>query len=80
MTGVPIVNADRMMANARSDSILILCKALAFDWSTVRTLIALRLGPMRSPPATDIEQTQSAFEQMDSLTAQRVLSFWQMRP
>jgi uncharacterized protein (DUF2336 family) len=80
MTGMPIANADRMMANSRPDSILILCKALAFDWSTVRTMMALRLGPMRSPSSTDIAETQSAFEQMDLVTAQRVLGFWQARP
>ena len=54
MTGVPIDDADRMMASDRPDSILILCKALGFDWPTLRAMLALRIGPGRAPSSAEI--------------------------
>jgi uncharacterized protein (DUF2336 family) len=79
MTGVPIADADRMVMNARPDSVLILCKALAFDWPTLRAMLALRLGSGRAPSSVEIAQVQAAFDRLDSAMAQRVLGFWQTR-
>lgn len=79
MTGVPIADADRMMTSDRPDSILIICKALAFDWPTLRAMLALRLGPGRAPSAAEIADAQAAFDRLDLAMAQRVLGFWQAR-
>jgi len=78
LTKVPISIADRAMSGARSDPVLILCKAAGLGWPTVKAIFLAR--PERK--ATSNEAFDEAFANYGGLsasTAQRVVRFWQAR-
>ncbi len=79
MSGVQIATLDRLMSSERHDPILIVGKAIGLQWATVRALILLRLGPARIPSPTDIEYLRLNFTRLMPATAERVVSFWQIR-
>jgi uncharacterized protein (DUF2336 family) len=79
MSATRIATIDRLLMGDRHDPILILGRAADLEWATVRALILLRLGPGRTPSATDVEEARLNFERLAASTAQRVLSFWQTR-
>jgi uncharacterized protein (DUF2336 family) len=79
MSGVKIVTLDRLVAGDRQDPILIVGKAVGLEWATVRALILLRLGPSRVPSPTDIENARVNFVRLMPSTAERVVSFWQIK-
>lgn len=80
MSGIPIMALDRLMAGDRHDPVLILGKAIGLEWPTVRALILQRLGPARIPASADIEMIRTNFLRLMPATAERVVSFWRMRP
>ncbi|MGA7070303.1 DUF2336 domain-containing protein [Bradyrhizobium sp.] len=79
MSGVPISVVDRLMSGDRHDPVLIVAKAIGLEWSTVRALVLLRLGPARMPGAADIENVRTNFTRLMPSTAERVVSFWRTR-
>lgn len=79
MSEVKITTLDRLISGDRQDPILILGKAIGFEWATVRALILLRLGPNRAPSPTDIEVTRVSFARLMPSTAERVVNFWQTK-
>jgi uncharacterized protein (DUF2336 family) len=79
MSGVKIATLDRLVAGDRQDPVLIVGKAIGLEWATVRALILLRLGPSRVASPTDIENTRVNFTRLMPSTAERVVSFWQVR-
>ena len=79
MSGVRISMVETLMTGERNDPILIMGKALGLEWATVRALILLRLGPNRTPSATDIEMARVNFERLVPSTAERVMNFWKAR-
>jgi uncharacterized protein (DUF2336 family) len=79
MSGVQIATLERLMSGERHDPILIIGKRIGLQWATVRALILLRLGPARIPSPTDIEQVRLNFARLMPSTAERVVSFWQLR-
>jgi hypothetical protein len=79
MSGVQIATLDRLMSGERHDPILIIGKAIGLQWATVRALILLRLGQDRIPSPSDIEQVRLNFARLMPSTAERVVSFWQLR-
>lgn len=79
MSGTPIATVHRLVLGERADPILILCKALGFEWETARALILLRRSANRLPSAPDLEAARLNFEHLSASTAQRVLQFWRVR-
>ncbi|MCG6207378.1 DUF2336 domain-containing protein [Rhodopseudomonas sp. HC1] len=79
MSGVRIATLDPLMAGDSHDPMLMLSKALGFDWRTVRLLIGLRLGPDRMPASPDVEEARHNFERLAPSTAQRIVGFWRLR-
>jgi uncharacterized protein (DUF2336 family) len=79
MSGVRIATIDQLLKGDRDDPMLILGKSIGISWATVRALIALRVGPGRSPAPSDVEEARQNFERLVPATAQRVLTFWQTR-
>jgi hypothetical protein len=79
MSGVRIGTVDQLLKGDRDDPILILGKSIGVSWATIRALMALRLGPGRAVSAADVEEARLNFERLVPATAQRVLTFWQMR-
>jgi hypothetical protein len=79
MSGVPIAAVDRLMSGDRHDPILIISKAIGLDWSTVRALVLLRLGPARIPASADIDNVRANYLRLSPSTAERVVRFWRVR-
>ena len=66
------------MCGERHDPLLVLGRAIGFDWTTVRALVALRPVDIKlSSRAYD--DARHNYERLLRPTAQRVLSFWRMR-
>jgi uncharacterized protein (DUF2336 family) len=80
ISAIPVAAVDRIVAGARRDSILVLCKALGLDWPIVRAVLALRAPEVRVVSATDLELARVNFERLSPTTAQRVMRFWKERP
>ncbi|WP_458759096.1 DUF2336 domain-containing protein [Afipia sp. TerB] len=79
MSGVRLAAVDQLVLGDRYDPILILGKSIGLEWATVRSLIALRLGPGKMPSAPDVEEARINFERLSPTTAARVLAFWRAR-
>ncbi len=79
MSSVRLAAVDQLVLGDRYDPILILGKSVDLEWATVRSLIALRLGPGKAPSAPDMEEARVNFERLSPTTAARVLAFWHAR-
>jgi len=79
LCGVPIDVVDRLMGGERADPVLILCRAAGFSWNTVRAIILSRPGK-QGTSTQGLDEAQANFERLSASTAQRVVSFWQVRP
>ena len=78
LCAVPIDVVDRLMNGDRADPALILCKAVGFEWPTVRAIIQVRAGGRRMSTQS-LDSALANFERLSLATAQRVLRFWQAR-
>jgi uncharacterized protein (DUF2336 family) len=79
LCAVPLDVVDRLMAGERADPVLILCRAAGFSWQTVRAIILSRPGS-KGTSTQGVEEALTNFERLSVSTAQRVVSFWQVRP
>jgi uncharacterized protein (DUF2336 family) len=79
LCAVPIEVVDRLMCGERPDPVLILCKAVGFEWSTVRAAIAVR-SASAGLSNIGLDDALANFERLSRSTAQRVVRFWQARP
>jgi hypothetical protein len=79
MSGVRLATLDPLIGGDSHDPVLMLGKALGFDWATVRALIGLQLGPDRMPASPEVEEARRNFEHLAPATAQRVVGFWKLR-
>jgi len=79
MSGVKLATLDQLFAGDRYDPILIVGKAIGFEWATVRALILLRLGSHRIPSPADIEAARANFTRLMPSSAERVVGFWKTR-
>jgi uncharacterized protein (DUF2336 family) len=68
---------DRLMRSQRSDALLVPCKAIGFNWSTVRVILEMRNA--QGCAAQDIETAANEYGKLSAATAARVLRFWQVR-
>lgn len=69
---------ERVMAGRDTGGLLLLCKAIALDWSTVRAILPLhRLGKTASP--ADLDRWCGQFSRIDAALAERVVHFWRAR-
>jgi uncharacterized protein (DUF2336 family) len=78
LCAVPLEVVDRLMASDRTDPVLILCKAVGFEWQTVQTILAVHPGG-KSACAQGFDEAHRNFERLSQSTAQRVVRFWQIR-
>jgi uncharacterized protein (DUF2336 family) len=75
---VPITVVDRLIGEERPDPLLILCKACALDWPTVKSIITLRPdGKKIFGQIIDIAFAN--YSQLSASTARRVVRYWQVR-
>lgn len=78
LCAVPLEVVDRLMASDRTDPVLILCKAVGFEWQTVQAIITLHPGG-KGASAQGLDEAHRNFERLSQSTAQRVVRFWQIR-
>jgi uncharacterized protein (DUF2336 family) len=78
VSAIPVGAVDTILTGERRDSVLVLAKALALEWPTVRALLAFR-APDGMSPATNFELARTNFERLSPTTAQRVVKFWKER-
>ncbi len=74
---VPINVADRLMGGERPDPVLILCRAIGLNWSTVKAIIMLR--PDAKSASYGLDSAFADYERLSTTTARRVVRFWQVR-
>jgi uncharacterized protein (DUF2336 family) len=74
---VPINVADRLMGGDRPDPVLILCRAIGLNWSTVKAIIMLR--PDAKSASHGLDSAFANYERLSNSTARRVVRFWQVR-
>jgi len=72
---VPINVADRLLGGERPDPVLILCRAIGLNWSTVKAIIMLR----PDAKSTSHDSAFANYERLSNSTARRVVRFWQVR-
>jgi uncharacterized protein (DUF2336 family) len=78
LCAVPLEVVDRLMASDRTDPVLILCKAVGFEWQTVQAILAVHQGGSGGC-AQGFDEAHRNFERLSQSTAQRVVRFWQIR-
>jgi uncharacterized protein (DUF2336 family) len=71
---VPIVVAERALLNARPELLLMLLKAIEFNWTTAKTILRLR-EKNQPTAAVDIEQCLASFERIKLATALQAVRF-----
>jgi uncharacterized protein (DUF2336 family) len=74
---VPVNVADRLMGGERPDPVLILCRAIGLNWSTVKAIIMLR--PDAKGASHGLDSAYANYERLSTSTARRVVRFWQVR-
>jgi uncharacterized protein (DUF2336 family) len=75
---VPVEVVDRLMGGDRPDPVLILCRALALSWPTVKAIIKLRPDGKGSSNH-GLDSAFANYERLSHSTAQRVVRFWKVR-
>jgi uncharacterized protein (DUF2336 family) len=75
---VPVEVVDRLMGGERPDPVLILCRALALSWPTVKAIIKLRPDG-KGTSNQGLDSAYANYERLSYSTAQRVLRFWKVR-
>jgi uncharacterized protein (DUF2336 family) len=78
LCAMPIEIVDRLMGGDRPDPVLILCKAVGWEWPTGRAVILARPGGKGTSSQT-LDNAYANFERLSPATAQRVMRFWQVR-
>jgi uncharacterized protein (DUF2336 family) len=75
---VPVSVVDRLLGGDQPDAVLILCKAMAFGWPTVKAIITLQIDG-NAMLGRDIDNAFGDYSRLSESTAQRVVKFWQVR-
>jgi hypothetical protein len=74
---VPINVVDRLMGGDRPDPVLILCKAAALAWPTVKAIFLLCSGG-KGMSSQGLDEAFANYNRLSASTAQRVVRFWQV--
>ncbi|MEJ0076930.1 MAG: DUF2336 domain-containing protein [Alphaproteobacteria bacterium] len=77
LCGVSFDLIDRLMRSDRADAVLVPCKAVNFNWPTVRAILEASNAQGRGEQ--DIEIAAKEYAKLSAATAARVLRFWQVR-
>lgn len=79
LCAVRIDVVERLMSGDQADPVLILCKAVGFDWSTAQSVMTV-CGSGRRRSQQAITEAGANFELLSQAAAQRVVRFWQAKP
>jgi uncharacterized protein (DUF2336 family) len=75
VAAVPATLVERLLTGERLESVLILCKAVRFNWSTARAVLLSRPGPRASAQA--LTEACADFNRLSPPSAQQMLRYWQ---
>ena len=78
MCQLPIHFVERVMDQERSETILVLTRAIGLSWSTAKAILQLRVGK-RLVLASEIAKNLASFERLNPATAREIVSFYQAR-
>jgi uncharacterized protein (DUF2336 family) len=78
MCELPLVVVERAMKQERAEMILIVAKAIALSWSTVKAILCARAGK-RAISGGEIAQGLASFERLKSETAREIVRFYRTR-
>lgn len=78
MVGVSIDVVDRLMFGDRVDPVLIMCKSINLNWSTVKAILQAR-PTLTGSSEMGLDECNVNFDRLSITTAQRVIRFWQVR-
>jgi uncharacterized protein (DUF2336 family) len=75
---LPIAFVERAMLQERSETLLVMARAIGLSWSTVKAILLTRTGK-RFAAGSDIAQCLASFERLRPATAVEILAFHQTR-
>jgi uncharacterized protein (DUF2336 family) len=78
LANVPVMLAENMMIESRTEGILILAKVSGLSWSTVHAIIDMRIK-LAGETHGDVEDNRLTYERLRVSTAQQVLRFHKMQ-
>jgi uncharacterized protein (DUF2336 family) len=78
LSGVAIEIVDRLVHAPSVYGTMVLCRAIALDWSQAHIVIRGRPG-VGCSPAADLQEAQEEYAKLSTSSAQRLLRFWQIR-
>jgi uncharacterized protein (DUF2336 family) len=78
MSELPQDFIDRAMKQERAEMILIIAKAVALSWPTVKAILGARPGG-RAPSGSEIAQCLASYERLKATAAQEIVRFHRMR-
>jgi uncharacterized protein (DUF2336 family) len=76
LSRIPIEVVERLMRVERPDALIVLCRAIGIEWTTVRAIIAACGGPTRG---AKLEEARLNFERLSTTSAERLARFWRGR-
>ena len=76
MSKLPVEFIEGALLQGRSESIMILGRALDFTWGTVKAIMSMN-SRLLSPQ--DLDQLRASFERLKPTTAQKVIRFYRVR-
>jgi uncharacterized protein (DUF2336 family) len=77
LADVGLPTAEQAVLGADRDAVLVIGKAMGWDWATIKALIGLRPAGEQLPHMLD--RASSNFEQLSVQTAQRVMQFMRVK-
>lgn len=78
LANVPVATVETMMAEARSEGLLILAKVTGLSWATLELVLSMR-GNVSGEEVENINEYRRSYEMLRVSTAQQVLRFHRMR-
>ena len=78
MSELPLEFVERAMKQERAEMVLIIAKAIALSWSTVKAILCARVGG-RPISGGEIAQGLASYERLKAGTAQEIVRFHRMR-
>jgi uncharacterized protein (DUF2336 family) len=77
IVGLSVTGVEHLFKAAEADLLLVIGRAQGWNWDTVKSLLAMRIGDPAS--AASLKKSYETYEQLSPTTAQRVLHFLKVR-
>lgn len=74
VSAIPVDLIDRLVCDENCFGLVVLCKAVDFDWSVTKDV--LNAGPSASGRRSKLEEIRRDFERLSKLSARRILGHW----